>query len=475
MSTKFWASLSSDILHILTDGLEEYNVVIEVGEAPNTKIFQAHSIILRARSPYFRQALSKNWAKKEGDIIKFSKPNISPKVFEVILKFMYSGNVDMMNKSMMEALELLIATDELLLTELSEYVQEYLLHYEVGWLEDNLITLWKRINNYDSCRKLQEYCLSIICKDPTYLFKSPDFLLLDSSLLVSFLKLDNLQIEEVQIWDYLIKWGVAQNENLNIENISQWNKENFEQLGTTLKECIPLIGFLQISSSDFYDKVWPFRDILPKSTLEEVMKYHLKPTTPPKPVEKLAKRLQFDSCLLRPYHVALLSSWIDRIDSLGQKRYLYEENPYRFQLLLRGTRDGFDSSTFHEKCDEKGRTIVVMKIHCTNEIIGGYSPVVWSSKEGYWNTEDSFLFTLGNRGMIEDNKLCRVSRHRSCYAIRFSGKEYGPCFGDKDLSMKGKFDQEGSCSCQKDDYIDKVTDAGSFKIDEYEVFRIIKK
>lgn len=86
MSTKFWASLSSDILHILTDGLEEYNVVIEVGEAPNTKIFQAHSIILRARSPYFRQALSKNWAKKEGDIIKFSKPNISPKVFEVILK-----------------------------------------------------------------------------------------------------------------------------------------------------------------------------------------------------------------------------------------------------------------------------------------------------------------------------------------------------------------------------------------------------
>lgn len=86
MTTKFWASLSSDILNILTDGLEEYNVVIEVGEAPNTKVFQAHSIILRARSPYFRQALSKNWAKKEGGIIRFSKPNISPKVFEVILK-----------------------------------------------------------------------------------------------------------------------------------------------------------------------------------------------------------------------------------------------------------------------------------------------------------------------------------------------------------------------------------------------------
>ncbi|CAG8441737.1 10088_t:CDS:2 [Funneliformis caledonium] len=296
---------------------------------------------------------------------------------------------------MMEALDLLIATDELLLTELSDHVQEYLLHYEVGWLEDNLITLWRKINQYESCRKLQEYCLSLICKDPNFLFKSPDFLSLDSSLLVPFLKLDNLQIGEVQIWNYLIEWGLARNENLLVENISQWTKEDFDQLGTTLKECIPLIGFSQINSSDFFDKVWPFRDILPKDTLEDVMRYHLKPTTSPKSIDKLAKRLQFDSGLLRQCHAALLCSWID---ILGQKR-----------------------------------------------------------------------------GMIEDGRLCRVSRHRSCYAIRFNGRDYGPCFGDKDLSMKGKFDQEGSCSCQKDDYFDKVTDTGSFKVDEYEVFKIVKK
>jgi len=86
MTSKFWATLSNDILHILTDGLEEFNVMIEVGEAPNTQVFHAHSIILRARSPYFRQALSRSWAKIDGDVIKFSKPNISPNVFEIILK-----------------------------------------------------------------------------------------------------------------------------------------------------------------------------------------------------------------------------------------------------------------------------------------------------------------------------------------------------------------------------------------------------
>ncbi|CAG8667691.1 9631_t:CDS:1, partial [Dentiscutata erythropus] len=54
------------------------------------------------------------------------------------------------------------------------------------------------------------------------------------------------------------------------------------------------------------------------------MRYHLKPSSPPRPVVS-ARRLQFDSALVRPCHAALLASWIDR---LGQKRYLYDEIPY---------------------------------------------------------------------------------------------------------------------------------------------------
>ncbi|CAG8801484.1 18433_t:CDS:1, partial [Racocetra persica] len=83
----------------------------------------------------------------------------------------------------------------------------------------------------------------------------------------------------------------------------------------TIASCIPLIGFSQISSSDFFDKVWPFRCILPPDILEDIMRYHLKPACPPQPVV-LARRLQFDSALIRPCHAALLASWIDR---LGQK------------------------------------------------------------------------------------------------------------------------------------------------------------
>lgn len=471
MSSKFLGTLARDIGNLLNDSLDEYNVIIEVGQSPNFQIFHAHSIILRARSPYFRSALSKNWAKKDGDLVTFSKPNISPKVFDIILQFIYSGTVSMSDKSVMDALDLLIATDELLLTELSDHVQEYLLHQQSNWLQNNLIVLWEKVHLIESCRKLQEYCLQIICKNPLYLFESNKFLSMDSSLLEPFLKLDNLQIEEVEIWDHIIRWGVAQNPSLDIAKISNWTTNDFDAFGKTIANCIPLIGFSQISSADFFDKVWPFRTILPSDILEEIMKYHLKPSSPPKPVV-LARRLQLDSALIRPCHAALLASWIDR---LGQKRYLYDEIPYRFQLLVRGTRDGFDSGTFHDKCDEKGRTVVVMKIHGTDEIIGGYSPIMWMASDGYWNTEDSFLFTFGNRGMVEDARLSRVSRQRSYYAIRFNGRNYGPCFGDKDLSMRESFNLKGSCSCQKDDYLDSITESTTFSVDEYEVFRICKK
>ncbi|RHZ44696.1 hypothetical protein Glove_712g15 [Diversispora epigaea] len=471
--SKFWATLARDIESLIKDdnNLSECNVIIEVGQSPNFQRFHAHSIILRARSPYFRVALSTNWAKRDGDSIVFSKPNISPKVFEAILHFIYSGNVSLEDRSITDALELLAATDELLLTELSEHVQEYLLLQEVGWLKENIIVLWRKIHQYESCRKLQEYCLQLICKEPRYLFDSEEFLTMEESLLLPFLKLDNLQIEEVEIWNNIIRWGISQNPLLNSIHVSNWKTEDFDTLAKTLKDCLPLIGFSQISSSDFFDKVWTYRNILPPEILEESMRHYLKTSCPPKPVI-LAKRLQFNSAIIRPCHAALLSSWIDR---LGQKRYLYEEIPYRFKLLVRGSRDGFDSNTFHERCNEKGKTIVIMKIHDTGEVIGGYSPIMWKTKEGYWNTEDSFLFTFGQRGMVEDAKLSRVSRQRSYYAIRFNGKDYGPCFGDKDLSMKGNFNQKENCSCQKDDYLDSITESTTFSVDEYEVFEVCRK
>ena len=85
MTSVFHSGLSKDLSAILNNA-DDFNVIIQVGEDQNIKEFQAHSVILRARSPYFKSAFSTKWITKKNDMIMFNKPNITPPVFDMILK-----------------------------------------------------------------------------------------------------------------------------------------------------------------------------------------------------------------------------------------------------------------------------------------------------------------------------------------------------------------------------------------------------
>ncbi len=65
---------------------DEYDVIIQIKENQNIKEFRAHSNILRVRSPYFKNLLSNDKINNENNVIIFNKPNITPTVFEIILK-----------------------------------------------------------------------------------------------------------------------------------------------------------------------------------------------------------------------------------------------------------------------------------------------------------------------------------------------------------------------------------------------------
>jgi hypothetical protein len=85
MTTELSNLLLREYTKILETG-EFYDTEILVGEQPNTKIFRLHSFVLKVCSPYFRTALSSSWIKIENNIIKFRKPNISVKVFDILTK-----------------------------------------------------------------------------------------------------------------------------------------------------------------------------------------------------------------------------------------------------------------------------------------------------------------------------------------------------------------------------------------------------
>ena len=85
MSSKFWAELSNDYEKLFETEIG-YDVVIYAGEEPNIKEIHAHSNILSIRSQYFRAAFSNEWAEKKDGKFVLRKPNISPQLFNIILR-----------------------------------------------------------------------------------------------------------------------------------------------------------------------------------------------------------------------------------------------------------------------------------------------------------------------------------------------------------------------------------------------------
>src|SRR5438132_12334216 len=74
---KHISKLVNDLTNLLCES-DFYDVEIRIGRDENIKTFKAHSSILKARSLYFKTALSDNWAKKSDGIILFEKENVSP-------------------------------------------------------------------------------------------------------------------------------------------------------------------------------------------------------------------------------------------------------------------------------------------------------------------------------------------------------------------------------------------------------------
>jgi len=102
--------------------------------------------------------------------------------------------------------------------------------------------------------------------------------------------------------------------------------------------------------------------------------------------------------------VTIITNWIDRNDTNVRSF----NNKYKFNLIYSKSRDGFDCITFHNKCNQKGPFIVLIKIQ-SKKIYGGYNPIGYASRKGEWlTTSDSFIFSFENDQDTHNMKIGRV-------------------------------------------------------------------
>jgi hypothetical protein len=111
----------------------------------------------------------------------------------------------------------------------------------------------------------------------------------------------------------------------------------------------------------------------------------------------------------------------------------------RFELLYRGSRDGMTPAAFHDTCDGKGPTLVLVagQSFCKPEcVFGGYAGQSWErgpedphEEASVMDAPDSFVFTVWNP--FGDGIVKMAVNEESDYAgkVMVCHAGYGPLFG----------------------------------------------
>ncbi|RHZ75453.1 hypothetical protein Glove_213g61 [Diversispora epigaea] len=412
MSLNFFEKLSQNLIELLNNG-DDYNVIIEVEN--KKKSFTAHSNVLKFRSSYFRRELE-NTQPNENNIKIIIKSSISAQIFNVILQYIYGGTVGLENCETRFIYDLMLVADEFEFEELTNKLETLLIETKGSWLRTHFSFIYHSIFSRNNFEKLKNFCNDIIVKYPNLIFDANDFTSLKESALISLIKRNDFQIEENCSNVY------------SSTNLDDWTKENFLTQKTTLQQCLPHIRYFHISGIEVLNKIEPYKKILNKQFWKDINQHLIAPERPVKStilpprsvlVTELPPRSKESfSIIISEEHAAEISTWIDRKTTV----YTLTNIPYKFELILRGTQDGFAPQTFWNICHGYARTVVLVKVKGTDEIVGGYNPLAW-------NNTKNLQYAIVN---ISKNSQIR----------------WGPHFGDFWMeSEKSNFTLDDYCCC----------------------------
>jgi len=153
----------------------------------------------------------------------------------------------------------------------------------------------------------------------------------------------------------------------------------------------------------------------------------------------------------------------DREKDLAIRKWIdSNKKDFKFKLLFRMSRDGNQSSNYHQLCDNKENLLTIIETD-NNLKFGGFASQSWGIPNQ--NIDKTFLFSLNQMKKFE-----RLNYNKSMH----NGKNYGPIFGNAcDIYINNLM----TSGCEQ--YSDNSTffnkyelTNGNFKVKEIEVFQI---
>jgi hypothetical protein len=362
------------------------------------------------------------------------------------------------------------------------YVQDYLIEKRSNWIQQNFVLVLNSAFKIERFKKLQDNCLESVFKDPVSFINSNSFLSLDKDILFILLKRDELQVDEIDLWNYLIKWGIEQTPGLESENsdLSKWNDENYKALTKTLDQFFPLIRFMEISRADFFDKVRPYRCIIPNYIYNEIEEFYYKDTLPTTISSSVRNKFlgKIESNIIESKLANIISNWIDKKNTYHIRTE--DDSLYKFKLIYRGSRDGINNESFKKKCKGAIASLILIKVQKSDKIFGGYSSIGFNSirypvvlsfyHDGFetYYSSDNFIFSFEKS---KDTQNMKISHVIDYYGAISGNINNGIGFGRDSLIIKN---QKLYANNNSGIYENNLNTNTIYNIEEIEIFGVTK-
>ncbi|CAG8708012.1 15028_t:CDS:2 [Dentiscutata erythropus] len=432
-----------------------FDTLIQISDKKNNKIkvFQADSRVLRSRCEYFNIALSDTW-RNNNDTMYRLELEMPCDVFQEILEGIYNGSIILSNIDLTFSMDLLLASDFLLLHEFVDFLKFKLLEgSKENWSDNDIIYILKASHQLPCLRELYLVCQDMVAENPKILFDSPEFSSIDEELLLNILKLDMICAHELIVFNKLIKWGIANTPNYS--TITD-NTSRLSALGATIEKGLKLIryNYIRRSIKTKYNQIIP-KNFLYSSRSKDMV----------------------DPKVISNRFAGIVAAWIDRKDPM-EVQYTAVKNPFRFRHVFR-MNDNTDFSPEHYKfhrfsklptmkCHE-GPSLMIIKLKNSGKIIGAYNPIQWGKGDySYRSTSESFIFSCDDR-FGSNYRLCRVINYNRAVCL-FGGLLK---FGE---DLKFTCDKEiVKCKIEHKFYEQTSLVEGIYEVDEWNVYKVRTK
>ena len=160
------------------------------------------------------------------------------------------------------------------------------------------------------------------------------------------------------------------------------------------------------------------------------------------------------------------------------KDWINQDKNISFELLYQATRDGDSQQTFHSRCDNRGSTMIFIKIE-NGRRLGAYTSHSFSQSNNWVDDSNAFLFSLDNKSKYDIKSSDKAFYDYNNYFNLICWFGY-----DGNIEVFDKFLSHNNNSC----YINKEyntyntsifnltginqTEKYNFKVLEFEVYKV---